>query len=142
MQPQRFFARGRWERIRGQQKQSKICRTALKRANKDKSALKIPTGSLRAELKITTFSDWCASQCSKTLAALKWEIMMDWNRVEGNWKQVKGKVKEKWGKLTDDELDKMNGRREQLEGKIQERYGIAKDQTKKDVDDWFNSMKW
>ena len=47
---------------------------------------------------------------------------MDWNRVEGNWKQVKGQVKEKWGKLTDDELDKMNGRREQLEGKIQERY--------------------
>jgi uncharacterized protein YjbJ (UPF0337 family) len=43
---------------------------------------------------------------------------MDWNRIEGNRKQVKGKVKEKWGKLTDDELDKMNGRREQLEGKI------------------------
>jgi uncharacterized protein YjbJ (UPF0337 family) len=36
---------------------------------------------------------------------------MDWNRIEGNWKQVKGQVKEKWGKLTDDELDKMNGRR-------------------------------
>jgi uncharacterized protein YjbJ (UPF0337 family) len=62
---------------------------------------------------------------------------MDWN-----WKQVKGKVKEKWGKLTDDELDKMNGRRDQLEGKIQERYGIAKDQAKKDVDDWYNSIKW
>jgi uncharacterized protein YjbJ (UPF0337 family) len=39
---------------------------------------------------------------------------MDWNRIEGNWKQVKGKVKEQWGKLTDDELDKMNGRRDQL----------------------------
>ena len=50
---------------------------------------------------------------------------MDWNRIEGNWKQAKGQVKEKWGKLTDDELDKMNGRRDQLEGKIQERYGIA-----------------
>jgi uncharacterized protein YjbJ (UPF0337 family) len=62
---------------------------------------------------------------------------MDWN-----WKQVKGKVKEKWGKLTDDELDKMNGRRDQLEGKIQERYGIAKDQATKDVDDWYNSIKW
>jgi len=69
-------------------------------------------------------------------------ITMDWNRVEGNWKQVKGQVKEKWGKLTDDELDKMNGRREQLEGKIQERYGIAKDQAKKDVDAWYNSIKW
>jgi uncharacterized protein YjbJ (UPF0337 family) len=73
---------------------------------------------------------------------LKQEVTMDWNRIEGNWKQVKGQVKEKWGKLTDDELEKMNGRREQLEGKIQERYGIAKDQAKKDVDAWYNSIKW
>ena len=48
---------------------------------------------------------------------------MDWNRVEGNWKQTKGKIKEKWGQLTDDDLTQINGRREQLEGKIQERYG-------------------
>ena len=46
---------------------------------------------------------------------------MDWNRVEGNWKQVKGKVKEKWGNLTDDDLTAINGKRDQLEGKIQER---------------------
>ena len=59
---------------------------------------------------------------------------MDWNRVEGNWKQVKGKVKEKWGKLTDDDLDVIAGHRDQLEGKIQERYGIAKDQVRKDID--------
>ena len=56
---------------------------------------------------------------------------MDWNRVEGNWKQVKGQVKEKWGKLTDDDLTAINGRRDQLEGKIQERYGIAKDQARR-----------
>ncbi len=43
---------------------------------------------------------------------------MDWNRVEGNWKQMKGKVKEQWGKLTDDDLDVINGKRDQLEGKI------------------------
>ena len=49
-------------------------------------------------------------------------------------------MKEQWGKLTDDELDKMNGRRDQLEGKIQEGYGIAKDQAKKDVDNWFNAQ--
>jgi uncharacterized protein YjbJ (UPF0337 family) len=55
-------------------------------------------------------------------------FLIDWNRVEGNWKQVKGKVKEKWGQLTDDDLDMINGRRDQLEGKIQERYGLAKDQ--------------
>jgi len=64
---------------------------------------------------------------------------MDWDRVEGNWKQFKGKVKEKWGDLTDDDLDKINGKREQLEGKIQERYGIEKDAVRKDVDDWYNS---
>jgi uncharacterized protein YjbJ (UPF0337 family) len=67
---------------------------------------------------------------------------MDWNRVEGNWKQVAGKVKEKWGKLTDDDLTVINGRRDQLEGKIQERYGIAKDQVKKDVDDWYSAQSW
>jgi uncharacterized protein YjbJ (UPF0337 family) len=66
---------------------------------------------------------------------------MDWNRVEGNWKQVKGKVKEQWGKLTDDDLDVINGRREQLEGKLQQRYGFAKDQIHKDVDDWFRALK-
>ena len=52
---------------------------------------------------------------------------MDWNRIEGNWKQLKGKIKEQWGHLTDDDLDKIAGKREQFEGKIQERYGITKD---------------
>jgi uncharacterized protein YjbJ (UPF0337 family) len=70
------------------------------------------------------------------------EKTMDWNRVEGNWKQLKGKVKEKWGKLTDDDLTAINGRRDQLEGKIQERYGYAKDQVRKDVDDWYNAQQW
>jgi uncharacterized protein YjbJ (UPF0337 family) len=67
---------------------------------------------------------------------------MDWNRVEGNWKQLKGKVKEKWGNLTDDDLTAINGQRDQLEGKIQERYGRAKDQVRKDVDDWYNAQSW
>jgi uncharacterized protein YjbJ (UPF0337 family) len=61
---------------------------------------------------------------------------MDWDRVEGGWKQFTGKVKEKWGKLTDDDLTAINGRRDQLEGKIQERYGYAKDQVRREVDDW------
>ncbi len=46
---------------------------------------------------------------------------MDWNRIQGNWKQAQGKVKEKWGKLTDDDLAVINGQREQLEGVIQKR---------------------
>jgi uncharacterized protein YjbJ (UPF0337 family) len=65
---------------------------------------------------------------------------MDWNRIEGNWKQFKGRAKEKWGRLTDDDLDVIDGRQEQLEGKLQERYGLAKDQAKKDVEAWFNSL--
>jgi uncharacterized protein YjbJ (UPF0337 family) len=67
---------------------------------------------------------------------------MDWNRVEGNWKQFKGKVKEQWGKLTDDDLNLVNGRRDQLEGKIQERYGYQKDQVRREVDDWYNRQTW
>ena len=65
---------------------------------------------------------------------------MDWDRVEGNWKQFMGPAKEKWGKLTDDDLTAINGRRDQLEGKIQERYGIAKDQVRRDVDDWLSGL--
>ena len=65
---------------------------------------------------------------------------MDWDRISGNWKQFSGRVKEKWGKLTDDDLTQINGRRDQLEGKIQERYGFAKDQVRKDVDTWLNTM--
>jgi uncharacterized protein YjbJ (UPF0337 family) len=67
---------------------------------------------------------------------------MDRNRVEGNWKQMKGKVKEKWGKLTEADLNVIDGRREQLEGKIQQRYGLAKDQIRKDVDDRYSSQNW
>ncbi|MFY9626725.1 MAG: CsbD family protein [Methylocystis sp.] len=61
---------------------------------------------------------------------------MNWERVEGNWKQFTGKVKEQWGKLTDDDLTKVAGKREQLEGMIQERYGLGKDQVKKEVDEF------
>lgn len=48
---------------------------------------------------------------------------MDWNRIEGNWKEAKGKIKQKWGQLTDDDLTQINGRRDQLEGKIALRFG-------------------
>src|SRR6516162_6968320 len=68
------------------------------------------------------------------------ENRMDWNRIEGNWKQAKGKIKEKWGQLTDDDLTHINGKREQLEGRIQERYGLAKDMVRKDVDDWLKAQ--
>ena len=67
---------------------------------------------------------------------------MDWDRVEGNWKQVKGQVKEQWGKLTDDDINTINGRRDQLEGILQQRYGYAKDQVRNDVDSWLNAQHW
>ena len=56
-------------------------------------------------------------------------------------KEVKGKVKEKWGKLTDDDLTAINGQRDQLEGRLQQRYGFAKDQAREDVDTWFSALK-
>jgi len=61
---------------------------------------------------------------------------MNWDRVEGNWKQLKGKVKEQWGKLTDDHIDRIAGNRDQLVGKIQEGYGIGKDEAESQVKDW------
>jgi uncharacterized protein YjbJ (UPF0337 family) len=76
------------------------------------------------------------------LSGLPKEDTMDWNRVEGNWKQIKGKVKEQWGKLTDDDLDVINGKQDQLQGKLQERYGYAKDQAEKEVGDWYGRQTW
>jgi uncharacterized protein YjbJ (UPF0337 family) len=70
------------------------------------------------------------------------ETAMDWNRVEGNWKQMKGAVKQQWGKLTDDDLTQINGSQEKLEGIIQERYGIAKDETRKQLDTWYQNQTW
>lgn len=61
---------------------------------------------------------------------------MNWDRVEGDWKNFKGKVKEQWGKLTDDDLQRIEGKRDQLVGRLQERYGKAKDEVEKEVDDF------
>lgn len=65
---------------------------------------------------------------------------MNWDRIEGNWKQFTGKIREQWGHLTDDDIAQINGKRDQLEGKIQERYGQGKDQVKKAVDDFLNKQ--
>jgi uncharacterized protein YjbJ (UPF0337 family) len=63
-------------------------------------------------------------------------MQMNWDRIEGNWKQVKGAAKEKWGKLTDDQLDVIGGKRERLAGKIQELYGVSKDEAEKQLASW------
>ena len=59
---------------------------------------------------------------------------MNADRIKGDWKQLKGKVKEQWGKLTDDDLTVIDGQQDQLMGKLQERYGYSKEQAKKEMD--------
>ena len=66
---------------------------------------------------------------------------MNKDEASGNWKQFKGKMKEKWGKLTDDDMTVIEGKRDQLIGKIQERYGYAKDQAESEVKDWESHNK-
>lgn len=61
---------------------------------------------------------------------------MNWDKVEGNWKQFRGKAQAQWGKLSDDDMDRIEGKRDQLIGKIQEAYGIGKDEAERQVDEW------
>jgi uncharacterized protein YjbJ (UPF0337 family) len=65
---------------------------------------------------------------------------MNWDQVEGKWKQSKGALKEKWGKLTDSDLDVIAGKRDQLIGRIQELYGLSKEQAQREVEDYIGSM--
>lgn len=58
---------------------------------------------------------------------------MNWDIVQGNWKQFKGKVQSQWGKLTDDQLDVIDGNRDELVGKLQETYGVSKDEAEKQI---------
>jgi uncharacterized protein YjbJ (UPF0337 family) len=65
---------------------------------------------------------------------------MNWDQVEGKWKQMKGSVRTRWGKLTDDDLELIKGQKDQLVGKIQERYGIQKDEAQRQVEDWNRTL--
>ncbi|TMG73915.1 MAG: CsbD family protein [Betaproteobacteria bacterium] len=66
---------------------------------------------------------------------------MNWDRIAGNWKQMTGALKERWGKFSNDELDQMAGKRDQLVGKIQERYGCARDEAESQVREWENRQQ-
>ena len=67
------------------------------------------------------------------------ESAMNWDRIEGNWKEFKGKVKAQWGDLTDDDMTVIEGNRDQLEGRLQERYGYAKDKARQEVNAWLDA---
>jgi uncharacterized protein YjbJ (UPF0337 family) len=66
---------------------------------------------------------------------------MNWDRVEGNWKQFAGQARQKWGKLTDSDWQVVAGKKDELAGRIQERYGIAKDEANREIDNWARALK-
>ena len=66
---------------------------------------------------------------------------MNWDKVEGGWKQFKGRVREQWGRLTNDDVDVIEGRRESLVGKIQERYGISREEADREVREWLELLE-
>ena len=66
---------------------------------------------------------------------------MNWDQIKGDWKQMTGKAKETWGKLTDDDLTTIAGKRDQLAGLIQQRYGCAKEQAEKELDEFTRELK-
>ena len=61
---------------------------------------------------------------------------MNWDQVKGSWNQFKGRVKQRWGKLTDDDLTRVEGKRDELVGRVQERYGYEKERAEQEVRDW------
>ncbi len=65
---------------------------------------------------------------------------MNWDTIKGNWKQITGKVKQKWGKLTDDDITTIAGKRDELTGILQKKYGYGKDQAEKELDDFTRSL--
>lgn len=66
---------------------------------------------------------------------------MNWDTIEGNWKQFKGDIRSRWGKLTDDQLDVIAGKREKLVGHIQETYGVSRDEAEKQIKDFEKATK-
>jgi uncharacterized protein YjbJ (UPF0337 family) len=66
---------------------------------------------------------------------------MNWDQIKGNWKQVKGVVRERWGNLTDDDVDVIAGKRDILLGKIQEKHGVAREEAEKELKAWEDSLK-
>lgn len=66
---------------------------------------------------------------------------MNEDTLKGNWKKMKGKIREKWADLTDDDIDRIDGNREQLQGTLQEKYGRSKDEARQEVDQFLESNR-
>ena len=66
---------------------------------------------------------------------------MNWDQIEGTWKQLSGSARERWGKFTDDDIQTLTGKKDHIVGKIQERYGIAKEEAEKQADAWSQALK-
>lgn len=66
---------------------------------------------------------------------------MNWDQIQGQWKQAKGRARTQWGDLTDDDLDKIAGKREELVGVLQQRYGMAKEKAEREVDEWAKDLE-
>ena len=64
---------------------------------------------------------------------------MNWDQIEGKWRQLKGSAKERWGKMTDDDFDQIEGKRDRFLGKLQERYGYSREQAERELEDWIRS---
>lgn len=81
-------------------------------------------------IKMTRGANKCTNPKTRRLKT------MNWDQISGKWKQFTGKAREKWGKLTDDDLEVIKGDRDQLIGKIQERYGYSREQAEREADEW------
>ena len=66
---------------------------------------------------------------------------MNWDQVEGKWKQLMGSAKQQWGKFTDDDLNQIAGTRDRFVGKLQERYGLVKEEAQKKADEWLTAQR-
>ena len=65
---------------------------------------------------------------------------MNWDQVSGGFKQFRGRIKEQWGRLTDDDLDVIDGKQDQLVGRIQQQYGMAREEAERAVEDWLRLL--
>jgi uncharacterized protein YjbJ (UPF0337 family) len=82
--------------------------------------------------------DACSSPSHVDDERRRW--IMNWDQIEGNWKKLQGRARERWGDITDDDLQRVKGKKDQLIGKLQEKRGMARDEAEREVESWANSL--